>query len=242
MLLSNVDILKAYDQGAIYFVSPGHENQRERLIELLSHNSIDVTLGAEYLDVYGNDSYDVDRSNDKVERIHYKEAKKSSLLSKLDFFTQEYVGETSPLYLDPSSFYLAHTHEFIGTTDKPYMYERKLKVVNKTTGETEEQVITEELYLVPMFETKSTIARMGASMHLGAGFGDFGFHGRWAMEISPAVPLTLNFGDKVAQISFQALSSKPNTTYNSDYSQVEDWSFDKCVLPRNGYKFERLYI
>lgn len=230
MLLSNVDILKAYDQGAIYFVSPGHDDQRARLQELLSHNSVDVTLGLLYMDVYGYEGVEKDPSG---KTIPYKGTAILSMLSD---------GEPASVQLDPSSFYLAHTHEYIGTTDKPYRLEQVMTVTDSKGKKKVSQTFYQDVYLVPMFETKSTIARMGASMHLGAGFGDFGFHGRWAMEISPAVPITLNPGDKVAQISFQTLSSKPSTVYESPYSKVDNWNFAESVMPRNGHTFERLYL
>jgi deoxycytidine triphosphate deaminase len=110
-------------------------------------------------------------------------------------------------------FYLAHTEEFIGTTSKPFHWDGK------------------EHYLTSQFDTRSTLARMGLPMHCSAGFGDCGFHGRWALEITPQRTHMLSKGTRIGQVYFTTLVGKPSSFYESNYSKVEDWSFDSCVLP-----------
>jgi len=45
--------------------------------------------------------------------------------------------------------------------------------------------------IVPMIEGRSSIARLGLSIHVTAGFGDVGFCGRWTLEITAAENIVL---------------------------------------------------
>jgi deoxycytidine triphosphate deaminase len=54
----------------------------------------------------------------------------------------------------------------------------------------------------PMLETRFSLARLGVSCHLSAGFGDDGFCGRWTLEITVAHPVKLFPGVRVAQVAF----------------------------------------
>jgi len=204
MILSDNDILAAFDQGAIFFYSPKHPkapaSQRARLQELIGKNpnSVDVTLGE-------------------------------------TICQPEYLGSQviNPYYSDRTfeagRFYLGHTEEFIGTTVEPYIVDRTYSGFGNYPV-----TIRDEYWLAPMFDTRSTLAREGVPFHLSAGFGDCGFHGRWALEIAPAQSAVVNAGDRVGQVYFQTLSSEPANKYQSNYSKVDDWSFEECVLPRKG--------
>jgi dCTP deaminase len=54
----------------------------------------------------------------------------------------------------------------------------------------------------PMIETKSSIARLGVSVHLSAGFGDDGFRGRWTLEITAVHPVRLYPRMRICQVAF----------------------------------------
>ena len=45
--------------------------------------------------------------------------------------------------------------------------------------------------LVPMLEGRSSVARLGLTIHVTAGFGDVGFCGRWTLELIPAVSIVV---------------------------------------------------
>lgn len=58
-------------------------------------------------------------------------------------------------------------------------------------GATEEYCENNANDIVPMIEGRSSIARLGLSIHVTAGFGDVGFCGRWTLEITAAVGIII---------------------------------------------------
>lgn len=62
------------------------------------------------------------------------------------------------------------------------------------------QEYTAAVDLVPQLEGKSSVARLGISVHLTAGFGDVGFRGHWTLEITCVKPVTIYAGMPIAQI------------------------------------------
>ena len=56
-------------------------------------------------------------------------------------------------------------------------------------GRTEEY--TETYNLVPLLEGRSSIGRLGMTIHVTAGFGDVGFQGFWTLEISCVKPVVI---------------------------------------------------
>lgn len=59
-------------------------------------------------------------------------------------------------------------------------------------------------YFAPMIDGRSTIARLGVSIHSSAGFGDHGFDGAFTLEISNQGPfvIKLTAGMRIAQVFF----------------------------------------
>lgn len=215
MILSNMDILKAYEQGAIWFNSP-HDTKtnKELLIEQTRINAVDVTLGSIVME-------EIPRG---IELPAYTKVDTSS----------GYVT------LVAGRNYLAHTHEFIGTTEIPFQHEYEIKLEETVRSDLKLNELTslmykQELWLAPMFDSRSTLARRFVPMHMSAGFGDVGFCSRWAMEIHPTSTILLKIGTPVAQVSFQTVSSKPSVLYSSGYNAaktLEEWSFEQNVLPK----------
>jgi deoxycytidine triphosphate deaminase len=58
---------------------------------------------------------------------------------------------------------------------------------------------------VPSIETRSSLARLGVSCHLSAGWGDDGFDGHWTLEITVTHPIRLYPGMRVCQVAFSPL-------------------------------------
>jgi dCTP deaminase len=105
----------------------------------------------------------------------------------------------------------------------------------KKENETEDIIIPEEgyvlqpnvLYLgytiekigsdsfIPMYEGRSSMARLGISSHLSAGFGDIGFVGQFTLEITVVHPVRIYFSMKIGQIYFHHVDQ----TYNHRESQ-----------------------
>lgn len=84
-------------------------------------------------------------------------------------------------------------------------------------GYTAENTYTHES-LVPQLEGKSSIGRLGISIHCTAGFGDAGFNGHWTLEISVIKPVIVYAGMPIAQIFyFQTLGNVINA-----YSRKKD--------------------
>jgi len=55
---------------------------------------------------------------------------------------------------------------------------------------------------VPMIEGRSSLARLGLSIHQTGGFGDQGFNGSWTLELACIEPIRIYAGIKIGQIQF----------------------------------------
>lgn len=58
-----------------------------------------------------------------------------------------------------------------------------------------------DLY-VPGIEGRSSVGRLGISVHATAGFGDIGFHGTWTLEVSCIQPVKIYAGMRICQVYF----------------------------------------
>lgn len=67
-------------------------------------------------------------------------------------------------------------------------------------GRTVERTFTK--HYVPMIEGRSSIGRLGMSIHVTAGFGDVGFDNFWTLEIHVIQPLQIYPGVKICQVYF----------------------------------------
>ena len=70
---------------------------------------------------------------------------------------------------------------------------------------------TETKNLVPMLEGRSSIGRLGISIHITAGFGDVGFAGYWTLEIHSLHPVRIYPKVQVGQIYY--------LTIDGDYAE-----------------------
>ena len=67
-------------------------------------------------------------------------------------------------------------------------------------GSTREYCTNTANWIVPMIEGKSSVARLGISIHLTAGFGDSGFCGNWTLEITVAHQVRIYPNMPIAQL------------------------------------------
>ena len=67
-------------------------------------------------------------------------------------------------------------------------------------GCTNENIYASEL--CPQLEGKSSLGRLGISVHITAGFGDIGFSGSWTLEITCEKPVRIYANMPIAQIYF----------------------------------------
>ncbi|MCL1786608.1 MAG: dCTP deaminase [Defluviitaleaceae bacterium] len=73
-------------------------------------------------------------------------------------------------------------------------------------GRTAEYTETEEY--VPMLEGRSSVGRLGLSVHVCAGFGDVGFKGYWTLEIHCVQPIRIYAGVGICQIYYHAIEGE----------------------------------
>ena len=74
--------------------------------------------------------------------------------------------------------------------------------------------------LVPMLEGRSSIARLGLTIHVTAGFGDLGFCGRWTLEIIPAIDIIVYPYMPIGQL-YWLRTNKTHRHYHGKYQNQE---------------------
>ena len=89
------------------------------------------------------------------------------------------------LVLEPGTLYLGNTIEAVGSD-----------------------------YYVPMYEGRSSMARLGIQSHISAGFGDIGFKSNWTLEIIVHKKIRIYGGMKIGQIYFHGVDQMHNINNN----------------------------
>jgi dCTP deaminase len=137
---------------------------------------------------YGPNSVDVTLSstffipNTDIKEVDPLEAAPDNLFKVIQDFQTK--------VLKPGEFILASVNERFNA-DNPVQGQRSMG-------------IPEESYFVPMYEGRSTLARLGIVSHLSAGFGDYGFKGSFTLEIVNNSPweITLYPHMRIGQVYF----------------------------------------
>lgn len=79
---------------------------------------------------------------------------------------------------------------------------------------------TETHGFVPMVQGRSSLGRLGLSVHITSGFGDAGFCGSWTLQLLSVMPLRIYPGMKFCQIYYQELrGAEQQSEYNSEKYQ-----------------------
>lgn len=107
--------------------------------------------------------------------------------------TEEIMIPTEGLMLLPGELYLGATQEYTETPD-----------------------------LIPGIEGRSSIGRLGISVHTTAGFGDVGFRGTWTLEISAAKPVYVYAGMRVCQIYYEPVEGEYDSYDSAKYQGQRD--------------------
>ncbi len=93
---------------------------------------------------------------------------------------------------------------------------------------------TETKNLVPMLEGRSSVGRLGLSIHITAGFGDVGFAGYWTLEIHSVHPVKIYSGVEICQIYYHTICGEYENYASGKYQGNSD------IQPSLLYKdFER---
>lgn len=98
-------------------------------------------------------------------------------------------------------------------------------------GSTNERTIVNGF--VPKIDGRSSIGRLGLSVHITAGFGDNGFDGTWTLEITVEEPLKIYPNEEICQISFETTcgdSNNPENIYRGRYYQQEGPTASRMYL------------
>lgn len=79
---------------------------------------------------------------------------------------------------------------------------------------------TETHRLVPMIEGRSSLGRLGVSVHITAGFGDIGYCGQWTLEISCIHPVKIYPDMEVCQIFYHTFWGTNIKQYTGKYQHA----------------------
>lgn len=80
---------------------------------------------------------------------------------------------------------------------------------------------TETKSLVPKLAGRSSIGRLGLSVHVTAGFGDVGFKGFWTLELFCIQPVIIYPFVKIGQICYHTVS-EDHEVYDGKYQNNKD--------------------
>ena len=76
---------------------------------------------------------------------------------------------------------------------------------------------TETKNLVPIFEGRSSIGRLGLFVHVTAGFGDVGFKGFWTLEIFCIQPIKIYPNVEICQVYYHTLEGSHENYTSGKY-------------------------
>jgi len=96
----------------------------------------------------------------------------------IDQVTEDFEMPNIGMILEPGVRYLAHTEEEIGSD-----------------------------FYVPIYEGRSSIARMFLWSHISAGFGEVGFKRQWTLELACVGRIRIFPGMRIGQVFFSTVSS-----------------------------------
>lgn len=83
---------------------------------------------------------------------------------------------------------------------------------------------------IPMINGRSSVGRLGISIHVTAGFGDIGFNGTWTLEITAVEPVIVYPGDEICQVCWFTPYGDPSMKYEGRYQGQEEATASKFYL------------
>ena len=75
---------------------------------------------------------------------------------------------------------------------------------------------------VPVINGRSSVGRLGISIHVTAGFGDVGFDGTWTLEITAEKPVVIYPDVEICQIYFETVEGETDIQYQGRYQHQKD--------------------
>lgn len=81
---------------------------------------------------------------------------------------------------------------------------------------------TETYGFVPNIDGRSSIGRLGISVHVTAGFGDNGFKGKWTLEITVTKPIIVYPNMEIGQLYYEVIDGEPAEEYHGRYQNQSE--------------------
>ena len=212
MIIDGYTIKRALDEGTW---KAYRNNSKIGSADLkIGANSVDITLGSKMLIPCLNDDVidvvDYEKNLEWVDKPEYKPGKFLMLPGTFALAAaQERFDVSASIKVDMSDG--CDKDGFV-----PEGFEIGVKHQRKAIPK------SMQLLVAPMFEGRSTMARLGLAMHVTAGFGDYGFDGHFTMELVNHGPLALvlTVGMRIAQLSFQVVTPDAvKVKYSGAYSK-----------------------
>ena len=94
-------------------------------------------------------------------------------------------------------------------------------------GRTVERTSTDKF--IPMINGRSSVGRLGISVHVTAGFGDIGFDGTWTLEITVVHPVRVYKHCQIAQLCYFTPNGKI-TQYEGRYNGQMDPTISRMYI------------
>lgn len=149
--------------------------------------------------------------------------------------------------LNPNSYNLTLSNQVVKLTDSLLDLAREPKTESCEIGPEGLILYPNELYLmqtvertatsrfVPCIEGRSSVARMGISIHATAGFGDIGFDGTWTLEVTVVKPTKVYAGVKLCQIYFMETNYKNAKLYEGKYLKQDKPRISQIFLEKDSW-------
>jgi deoxycytidine triphosphate deaminase len=204
-----------------YQIDKGHWTAHRKSVPVLSGelkigtNSVDVTLGDHLLAMKGRDDLHPSIDMMNPESVSWRRIDPEP--------------KTGRFFLIPGVIYLGFVQERFDCS-KPI----DMTTIQESLYDGEDRKpwhshpVARQVYCVPMIDCRSTLARLGLSVHETAGFGDYGFCGNFTLEICVTYCTFLYVGMRIAQISFEEVSAGVS---GSRYSGAYTDHIDRPVPP-----------
>jgi len=112
----------------------------------------------------------------------------------------------------------------ITITEKGYLLQPGVLYLARTVE------FTETYNLAPQLDGRSSIGRLGLSVHITAGFGDIGFKGFWTLELSCIQPVLIYPLIRICQIYYHQVSSNHHSYISNKYQNNRGIQSSKMFL------------
>lgn len=93
---------------------------------------------------------------------------------------------------------------------------------------------TETHNLVPMLIGRSSVGRLGITVHLTSGFGDVGYCGYWTLQLTCKKPVRIYPGMKICQIFYHTILGETAEYSSSKYQNTASIAESRLYQEMNG--------